>query len=271
MNAQKLNWFAICYWASATVQVVGSYSVFGSVGNSPLHAIAGGLCLELLILALNNYGASQRGKWMAFICSLSLALIAVSAMLQVADLLSHDINAELATRLGPGLYGLLRVVVPAMPSVAMAAVTLIKFVDAKRGQTAALAAPAAQGEAFDPAALSQTLRSEWRAELAAFAASRPTQAVQVNFQQPATQQPAPLAAATQEQVDEQPAADEPLQLAGPDASLQVAIAELQGRPLIEALPLLQERGFSKAAIAAAIGRQPYQLAPSKLKPTEILK
>lgn len=263
MNTGKLNWFAVCYWTSAAVQVVGSFNVFGNVTGDPLHASAGALCFELFILALNAYGARQAGKWMACICMLSLALIGTSAMFQVADLLSHDINVQLASRLGAGLYGVLRVTVPAMPSVAMAGVTLIKFVDAGRTQRPATGSPDEQGARFDPSELLQTLRGEWRADLAQFAQSRPTQAVQVNFQHPASPQVAPVAELADEQGPH-------LQIAGPDESLQVALAELQGRPLIEALPMLTAKGFTKAAVAAAIGKQPYELAPSKLKASEVL-
>ncbi len=261
---QKLNWFAVCYWSAAGVQFVGSFNVFGNVSGDPVHAGAGALCFELFILALNAYGVKQAGKWMACICSLSLALIAASAMFQVADLLSHDINAQLASRLGQGLYGLLRVTVPAMPSVAMAGVTLIKFVDAKRGQVMAPTAQERAGEAFDPAQVLQALETRMDAKLAEFAQRHPTQAVQVNVQGPTSAQVQPL----------QPLAElqaEPLQIVAPAASLQVALAELQGRPLVEALPVLTARGFSKASVAAAIGKQPYELAPSKLKVGELLK
>jgi hypothetical protein len=264
---QKLNWFAVCYWSAAAVQIVGSFSVFGSVTGDPLHASAGALCFELFILALNAYGVKQAGKWMACICMLSLALIAMSAMFQVADLRRHDINTELASRLGPDLYAFLRVTVPAMPSVAMAGVTLIKFVDAKRGQIVATAAPDEQGEAFDPEKVLQLVETRMDAKLAEFAQRHPTQAVQVNFQQPAGQQAQPL----QGVADVADVQAEPLQLASPVDDLQIALAELQGRPLVEALPVLTARGFSKSAVAAAIGKQPYELAPSKLKATELLR
>jgi regulator of replication initiation timing len=131
---KRIDWFGVCYWAAAGVQVVGSFNVFGAVGGSPLHAVAGALCVELLILALNSYGAKQSGKWMAIVCMASLVLIGASAMFQVADLLSHKVDAELAAKFGAGLYGALRVTIPIAPSVAMAVVTLIKFVDAKRNQ-----------------------------------------------------------------------------------------------------------------------------------------
>ena len=276
---QRVNWFSVCYWAAACVQVVGSFNIFGTVGGSVLHALAGALCLELLILALNAYGAMQTGKWMACICSLSLALIAASAMFQAADLLSHPADQNLASRLGAGYYGLLRSTVPVMPSVAMAAITLIKFVDARRSKSPATVAPLPQGEVFDPVALSQTLRDEWRAEIAQLQRPPSLQAVQVNVQTPvqaAVQAPASVQvqevavqAAMQTEVQNMQA--QPLQLASPDEALHLAIAELQGRPLIEALPKLTARGFSKTAVAAAIGKQPYQLAPSRISKTEVLQ
>jgi len=131
---KRIDWFGVCYWAAAGVQVVGSFNVFGTVGGSWLHAVAGALCLELLILALNAYGVKQFGRWMGLVCMASLALIAASAMFQVADLLSHKTDADLAARLGVVYYGILRATVPVVPSVAMAVVTLIKFVDARRNQ-----------------------------------------------------------------------------------------------------------------------------------------
>jgi len=136
---KRIDWFSVCYWAAAGVQVVGSYNVFGTIGGSWLHAIAGALCLELFILALNAYGVKQSGKWMGLVCLASLVLIGASAMFQVADLLSHPVDATLAEKFGAGLYAVLRVTVPVAPSVAMAGVTIIKFVDARRNQGVPLA------------------------------------------------------------------------------------------------------------------------------------
>lgn len=138
-SIKGINWFGVGYWAAAVVQVVGSFSVFGTVGGSILHAVAGALCLELMILALNSYGVKQSGSWMWLVCVTSLMLIGASAMFQVADLLSHEADAALAAKFGATLYATLRVTIPIVPSVAMGVITLIKFVDAKRNQGVPLA------------------------------------------------------------------------------------------------------------------------------------
>ena len=295
----RINWFSVCYWAAASVQVVGSFNVFGTVGGSVLHAIAGALCLELLILALNAYGTTQAGGWMACICILSLTLIAASAMFQVADLLSHEADPGLATRLGSNYYAVLRTTVPMVPSVAMAAVTLIKFVDARRRQISSAVSHALQAVASahsasadfgathpgaadhgiaDSGSATQlvtqavegavhALRDEF-AELHD-AHARDTAVLQHGLQM-LDENVQTLAADLAALAPAQLLQDTPLQLASLATPLQAAIAELKGVRLVEAVDQLVVQGFTKTAIASALGKPAYALAHSRMSKTEVL-
>lgn len=114
--------------------------------------------------------------------------------------------------------------------------------------------------AVDIQALRDALREEWRADIAQIERKRPLQAVQVNVHNDTN---APQIATS----NPQPA---PLQLSEPDADLQVAISELSGVSLVDAVAQLQERGYSKAAIATALGKPAYAISPSRISKTEVL-
>lgn len=151
---ERITVFFICYATAAAIQFVGTFSLFSAIGGSWVHGVAGAITVELMILAANDKGAKSSGRLRGFLFVLSLFLISVSALFQVADMVSHKPDPELADRLA-GLYGLIRVVIPVMPAVAMGAATIVKFYESRNVP----AAPVAIQQGQHGEDLNETVRS----------------------------------------------------------------------------------------------------------------
>jgi len=130
MNAQKTDWFKIGYWAAAAIQMVGTLVFFFEIGGAnfrgALYAISGAACLELMILALNSYGEARVGFFRTALMLTSLFLITVSGAIQVADIFVENTDTEMAGKL-LWAYAPAKIIVAAIPSFAMAVVTVIRF------------------------------------------------------------------------------------------------------------------------------------------------
>lgn len=125
----RIDMFAVSYWTAAVLQLIGTYNVFNVYGGEGfrgfMHGVSGALCFELVILAVNAYGVKQTGAYRGLLLVVSLALIMVSCMIQIADL-----GIESKREVKNALDSFMMVVVPSAPSVAMFVTTVIKFVGA---------------------------------------------------------------------------------------------------------------------------------------------
>lgn len=172
-----------------------------------------------------------------------------------------------------GVLNLLRVSVAVVSVLAVAAVV---YLDELRAKTPATASQEAQGEALDPSELYRVLKPQIEADLRLIADRHVTQALQVNFQV-GNSAPVPALAVQAEQPEllelpasqDAPPADLPA-LPAADPDLLVAIEQFRGMALVDAVPLLVQQGWTKAKIAGALGLEPYQLSPGRIKNQGIL-
>lgn len=122
--------FKIAYWTAAGVQMVGTLAFFWEIGGysfrGGLYALSGAVCLELMILALNTYGETRVGFFRTALMLTSIFLVFVSGGIQIADIFAADADTIMAGKL-LWAYAPMKVIVAAIPSFAMAIITIVKF------------------------------------------------------------------------------------------------------------------------------------------------
>lgn len=123
------NWIEISYWVAAALQFIGTVVVLWRFGGA-LPAIAGGICLELLLLALADgivHGRTRGGFAITVAIVATYAMLAVSGALQVAEIRLHSVDSALTATLGPDWVELLRLVAALAPTSALAVVVSLKL------------------------------------------------------------------------------------------------------------------------------------------------